>query len=150
MLPLRRNCVAAASGAGSQGHTSERLACPIDPRPPNVLLILTALHIWEILSTLIKAFCIVSLILIVLVLLVYGAGVFIPLAVALLLWFFINALAKAFQRLWSRRLGPLRGLALLLALLTLLAASLFIADVVVTNLSAIGASPPISNAVSIR
>lgn len=91
-------------------------------------------------GTLIKAFCIAGLILIVLVLLVYGAGVFIPLAVALLLWFFINALAKAFQRLWSRRLGPLRGLALLLALLTLLAASLFIADVVVTNLSAIGAS----------
>jgi len=91
-------------------------------------------------STLNTAFCIAGLILIVLVLLVYGAGIFIPLAVALLLWFFINALAKAYQRLWSRWLGPLRGLALLLALLTILAANLIVADVVVTNVSAIGAS----------
>jgi len=107
---------------------NQRPAGPDDPlRPGNY-------------STLNAAFCIAGLILIVLVLLVYGAGVFIPLAVALLLWFFINALAKAYQRLWSRRLGPLRGVALLLALLTLLAANLFIADVIVTNVSAIGAS----------
>ena len=57
-----------------------------------------------------KAFLISGMLLFVAVLLVYGAGVLIPLAVALLLWFFINALAKGYQRLWSRWLGPLRGL----------------------------------------
>jgi predicted PurR-regulated permease PerM len=74
------------------------------------------------------------------VLLVYGAGVLIPLAVALLLWFFINALAKGYQRLWSRWLGPLRILSLVLALLTMLAAGLFSISVVITNVTAIGAS----------
>jgi len=87
-----------------------------------------------------KAFLISGLLLFVAVLLVYGAGVLIPLAVALLLWFFINALAKGYQRLWSRWLGPLRGLSLVLALLTILAASLLAISVVITNVTAIGAS----------
>ena len=87
-----------------------------------------------------KAFLIAGLLLSVVVLLVYGAGVLIPLAVALLLWFFINALANGYQRLWSRWLGPLRGLSLVLALLTMLAASLFAISVVITNVTAIGAS----------
>ena len=87
-----------------------------------------------------KAFLISGLLLFVVVLLVYGAGVLIPLAVALLLWFFINALAKGYQRLWSRWLGPLRGLSLVLALLTILAASLLAISVVITNVTAIGAS----------
>ena len=87
-----------------------------------------------------KAFLISGLLLFVVVLLVYGAGVLIPLAVALLLWFFINALAKGYQRLWSRWLGPLRGLSLVLALLTMLAASLLAIRVVITNVTAIGAS----------
>jgi AI-2 transport protein TqsA len=91
-------------------------------------------------GTLAKAFFIAGLLLSVVALLVYGAGVFIPLAVALLLWFFINALAKGYQRLWSRWLGPLRGLSLVLALLTMLAASLFAITVVITNVTAIGAS----------
>ena len=87
-----------------------------------------------------KVFLIAGLLLSVIVLLVYGAGVLVPLAVALLLWFFINALAKGYQRLWSRWLGPLRGLSLVLALLTMLAASLFAMSVVITNVTAIGAS----------
>ena len=87
-----------------------------------------------------KVFLIAGRLLSVIVLLVYGAGVLIPLAVALLLWFFINALAKGYQRLWSRWLGPLRGLSLVLALLTMLAASLFAMSVVITNVTAIGAS----------
>jgi predicted PurR-regulated permease PerM len=87
-----------------------------------------------------KVFLIAGLLLSVVVLLVYGAGVLVPLAVALLLWFFINALAKGYQRLWSRWLGPLRGLSLVLALLTMLAASLFAMSVVITNVTAIGAS----------
>ena len=87
-----------------------------------------------------KVFLIAGLLLSVVVLLVYGAGVLIPLAVALLLWFFINALAKGYQRLWSRWLGPLRGLSLVLAMLTMLAASLFAMSVVITNVTAIGAS----------
>ncbi len=87
-----------------------------------------------------KVFLIAGLLLSVVVLLVYGAGVLIPLAVALLLWFFINALAKGYQRLWSRWLGPLRVLSLVLALLTMLAAGLFSISVVITNVTAIGAS----------
>ncbi|MCP4779694.1 MAG: AI-2E family transporter [Hyphomicrobium sp.] len=87
-----------------------------------------------------KVFLIAGLLLSVVVLLVYGAGVLVPLAVALLLWFFINALANGYQRLWSRWLGPLRGLSLVLALLTMLAASLFAMSVVITNVTAIGAS----------
>lgn len=87
-----------------------------------------------------RAFLIAGLVLFVVVLLVYGAGVLIPLAVALLLWFFINALAKGYQRLWSRWLGPLRGFSLVLALLTMLAASLFSITIVITNVTAIGAS----------
>ncbi len=87
-----------------------------------------------------KVFLIAGLLLSVVVLLVYGAGVLVPLAVALLLWFFINALAKGYQRFWSRWLGPLRGLSLVLALLTMLAASLFAMSVVITNVTAIGAS----------
>jgi len=87
-----------------------------------------------------KVFLIAGLLLSAVVLLVYGAGVLIPLAVALLLWFFINALAKGYQRLWSRWLGPLRVLSLVLALLTMLAAGLFSISVVITNVTAIGAS----------
>ena len=87
-----------------------------------------------------KAFLVTGLLLFIVVLLVYGSGVLIPLAVALLLWFFINALAKGYQRLWSPWFGPLRGLSLILALLTMLAASLFAISVVVTNVAAIGAS----------
>jgi len=87
-----------------------------------------------------KVFLIAGLLLSIVVLLVYGAEVFIPLAVALLLWFFINALAKGYQRLWSRWLGPLRVLSLVLALLTMLAAGLLSISVVITNVTAIGAS----------
>ena len=89
---------------------------------------------------LINAFLISGLVLITVVLLVWGSNVLIPLAVALLIWRFINALADVYQRLWSRWLGPMRGLALLLALLTIFAASLLALDVVVSNVSAISAS----------
>lgn len=89
---------------------------------------------------LMNAFLIAGLVLFTIVLLVQGSNVLIPLAVALLVWRFINALADAYQRLWSKWLGPLRGLALFLALMTIFAASLLAFDVVVSNVSAIGAS----------
>ncbi|GFO81029.1 MAG: hypothetical protein A49_06560 [Methyloceanibacter sp.] len=89
---------------------------------------------------LINAFLIAGLVLFTVILLVRGSNVLIPLAVALLIWRFINALADVNQRLWSRWLGPMRGLALFLALLTIFAASLLALDVVVSNVSAIGAS----------
>lgn len=91
-------------------------------------------------SPLANAFFISGLFLFVLALLVYGSRVLIPLAVALLLWFFINALANAFQRIWSGWLGPLRGLSLLLALVTILAASLFAVGLVISNVSAMSTS----------
>ncbi|MGD9195756.1 MAG: hypothetical protein PVH10_06935, partial [Methyloceanibacter sp.] len=49
-----------------------------------------------------KAFLVSGLILFSVVLVAYGSNVLIPLAVALLVWFFINALAKAYRQLWSK------------------------------------------------
>ncbi len=90
-------------------------------------------------SLLVKSVLIAILALIGGIVLVYGAGILIPLAVAVLLWMFINALAHMFQRLWSAWFGPLRLLSLALAFLTLLAASLILAQVIVVNVSEISA-----------
>ena len=89
---------------------------------------------------LIRAFLISGLILFSIILLIFGSNVLIPLAVALLVWFFINALADVFQRLWSPWLGPMRGMSLFLALLAIFAAGLLALNVVIINVSAIGAS----------
>ena len=93
-------------------------------------------------SLLVKSFLIAGLALISVVLLVYGAGILIPLAVAVLFWMFINALARMYQRLWSAYLGPLRFLALGLAFLTLLAASIGIGQIIAANVAEISARTP--------
>lgn len=87
-----------------------------------------------------KAFLVAGLILFSVVLVAYGSNVLIPLAVALLVWFFINALAKAYRRLWSRWFGPMTHLSIVLALLTMIAASLFALEVVISNVSTMSAS----------
>lgn len=87
-----------------------------------------------------KAFLVSGLILFSVVLVAYGSNVLIPLAVALLVWFFINALAKAYRQLWSKWFGPMTGLSIVLALLTMVAASLLALDVVISNVSTMRAS----------
>ncbi len=82
-----------------------------------------------------KAFYTAALAVIAVVALVYGAGILVPLAVALLFWFFVNALARMYEGLWRNRFGRLRSLSLILAFVTLLAASLIIAQIVVVNVS---------------
>ncbi len=78
------------------------------------------------------------LIVLILIILVYGANVLQPLAVALLLWFFINALADAYRRAVTPVFQMPPPLALVLALATILAASLIVIDLVVANIAAMG------------
>jgi AI-2 transport protein TqsA len=88
---------------------------------------------------LVRSFLIAALAVIGVIVLVYGAGILIPLAVALLIWMFINALARIFQRLWSAWFGPMRFLSLALAFLTLLVISVIVVEIVATNVSAMSA-----------
>ncbi|MCP4385312.1 MAG: AI-2E family transporter [Hyphomicrobiales bacterium] len=88
-------------------------------------------------SYLAGAFFVSALLVIAVVALVYGSGILVPLAVALLFWFFLNALARFFERLWQRRFGRLRPLSLTLAFLTMVAATLVVADAVVSNIAQI-------------
>lgn len=85
-----------------------------------------------------RLFQISVLAVIVVITLVYGAGILIPLAIALLIWMFINALARMFQRLWTPWFGPMRMLSLALAFLTLLVATFLVVDIIATNVSAMG------------
>ena len=90
------------------------------------------------LDGLIKSFLISGLVLFTVVLLVYGAGVLVPLAMAILIWFLINAVAAGFQRVTIGKFQMQRGMALVLALITTLAAVFVTVDLVVTNLSVMG------------
>jgi len=90
-------------------------------------------------SHLVNAFLITSLMLMAVVALVRGSVILIPLAVAFLFWFFINALAGFYQRLWSRWFGWGRMASLPLAFLTFLVISLMVVQLVVVNVSEIGA-----------
>ncbi|ODR97900.1 hypothetical protein AUC68_10215 [Methyloceanibacter methanicus] len=89
----------------------------------------------DTLSKMVRVFLLIAL---VLFFLTYGASVLLPLAVALLLWFFINALSDAYRRVATPvfQMPPL--LALLLASATILAASLIVIDLVVANVAAMG------------
>lgn len=89
------------------------------------------------LSYLAKAFYIAGLLLIAVLALIYASGILVPLVVALLLWFFLNALAGFYERLWQHSFGRLRPLSLGLSFLTMLAASLVVADVIVVNITQI-------------
>jgi AI-2 transport protein TqsA len=82
-----------------------------------------------------KTVLILALVALVAFFLVYGASIFIPLAVALLLWFFLNALAGAYRRVSARWFQMPRALALALALATIFAGSMLIAHLIVGSLS---------------
>ena len=86
-------------------------------------------------DTLTKTVLILALVALVLFFLVYGASIFIPLAVALLVWFFLNALAEAYRRAAARWFRMPRAVALVLALVTIFAASMLIAHLIVGSLS---------------
>ena len=90
-------------------------------------------------SHLVNAVLVSSLVLMAVFALVRGSVIFIPLAVAFLFWFFINALAGFYQRLWSRWFGWGRMASLPLAFLTFLTISLMVVQLVVVNVSEIGA-----------
>lgn len=87
---------------------------------------------------LINAFLVASLVLMSVVAMVRASGILIPLAVAFLFWFFINALAGFYERLWSRWFAPRRMIALPLAFLTFLVISLLVVQLVVFNVGEIG------------
>lgn len=87
---------------------------------------------------LIRSFLISGLVLLTLALMVYGAGVLIPLAVAFLIWFLINAIATGFQRLTVAGRQMPRSIALALSLATTLVFGFLTLDLVVTNLSTMG------------
>ncbi len=93
-------------------------------------------------SPLVKAALIAILALVGGVVLIVGDSVLIPLAIALLVWMFINALARQFQRLWSARFGPLRPLSLGLAFLAMLVTTVIVVNIIIANFAAIGERAP--------
>ncbi len=82
-----------------------------------------------------KTFLIAGLVLLAVIFLVFGSGVLVPLAIALLIWFLINAMAKGFQRLSLGALQMPRALALVLSLATIFVAGFFVVNLVVVNVS---------------
>lgn len=85
---------------------------------------------------LMRSFVVSGLVILAVVALVYGSGVLVPLAIAVLIWFLINAISGGFQkiRVLGKRLP--RSLALALALVSVLLVGMTALDLVVTNLSA--------------
>jgi AI-2 transport protein TqsA len=90
-------------------------------------------------SHLVDLFLVTSLLLMAVFALVRASEILIPLAIAVLFWFFINALAGFYQRLWSRWFGPHRMVSLPLAFLTFLVISLMVVRLVAVNVTEIGA-----------
>jgi len=88
-------------------------------------------------SYLARAFYAAGLALIAVLALIYFSGILVPLAVAVLMWFFINALAKMYDGLWRRKFGRQRALSLTLAFLTITAATLIAGEIVVVNVGQI-------------
>jgi len=82
-----------------------------------------------------KAFFVSALVLLAAVVLYYGSGVLIPLAIALLVWFLINAIASGFQRISFGSLQIPRALALSLAMAAIAIVGSFVVELVVVNVS---------------
>ena len=82
-----------------------------------------------------KTFLVSGLILFAVILLVYGSGVLIPLAIGLLIWFLINAIASGFQRLSVAGRALPRTLAMMLSLASIVIAGFLVVDLVVVNVS---------------
>jgi len=86
-----------------------------------------------------RTFLVAGLILIIVVFLDYGSGIFIPLAVALLVWFLINAMAASYQKLSIGEIRVPRAAAVALSLATILVGGFLMVNVVVTNVTALSA-----------
>jgi len=86
-----------------------------------------------------RTFLVAGLVLIIVVFLDYGSGIFIPLAVALLVWFLINAVAASYQKLSFGEMQMPRAAAVALSLTTILVGGLLMVNVVVTNVTALSA-----------
>ncbi len=86
-----------------------------------------------------RGFLISALALIALILLVNGSDVFVPLAVAMLIWFLINAIATGISRipLGGSRLP--RSLALFLSVVVILGSGVLVVDLIIRNVSAMSA-----------
>lgn len=82
-----------------------------------------------------KTFLVSGLIVLAVILLVYGSSVLVPLAIALLIWFLINAIARGFQRITIGALQMPRALALVLSMATIVIAGFFVVNLVVVNIS---------------
>ena len=83
-----------------------------------------------------KTFLVAGLVLVTVIFLDYGSGIFIPLAVALLVWFLINAVAASYQKIAIGGNRVPRSIAVLLALATIFTAGFLMVNVVVTNVTA--------------
>jgi predicted PurR-regulated permease PerM len=86
-----------------------------------------------------RTFFVVGLILVAVIFLDYGSGIFIPLAVALLVWFLINAVAASYQRVSLGGFRLPRAMAIALSLATILIGGFLMVNVVVTNVGAMSA-----------
>ncbi|MHA1164398.1 MAG: AI-2E family transporter [Alphaproteobacteria bacterium] len=86
-----------------------------------------------------KTFLVSALVLLSVILLIYGSGVLVPLAIGLLIWFLINAIAGGFQRLSVAGLTMPRALAFMLSMASIVVAGFMVVDLVVSNLSAMSA-----------
>lgn len=88
---------------------------------------------------LMRGFLISALALIALVLLVNGADVFVPLAVAMLVWFLINAIANGIRRIPLGGSGLPRSVALFFAVAVILGCGVLVVDLIIRNVSAMSA-----------
>ena len=82
-----------------------------------------------------RAFLISGLLAFATVLMVHGASVFVPLAIAMLIWFLINAIAGGIQQVSLGALKLPRSLALALSMTGIAIAGFFMVNLVVTNIS---------------
>ena len=82
-----------------------------------------------------KTFLVSGLVVLAAIVLIYGSGVLIPLAIALLVWFLINAIASGFQRISFGSLKIPRALALALSMAAIVIAGFFVVDLVIVNVS---------------
>ena len=89
-----------------------------------------------------KSFLIAGLIFFTVLMLVYGASILVPFAVALLIWFLINAAAGGLQSLQIGNLRLPRAIAIILALFVTFNLSMVALDLVVSNITALSARTP--------
>lgn len=84
---------------------------------------------------LVKSALVAVLVLLGIIFLVFGAGVLIPLAVSILIWFLINAIAGVFQRIPLGGWHLPRGIALVLALAAITVSGYLVLEMLISNVS---------------